>query len=151
MSNYWLQSVRDLSVTRCVVQLLLHTAMMSYTDTDSFQLKSPTLCHKLWQSLTGILHSNSLSKRLGNIKEKKGQINFRKSSHSLLQLALNIKDNVNVQDLKKTNPGYALCTVAYARLMPQDKTDKVLQNVTSRWILFTLVGNYACKNRLFRQ
>lgn len=86
----------------------------------------------MWQSLTGILHSNPVSKGLENTKEKKGQNNFRKSLHSLLQLALNIKDNVNVQDVKKNNPGYASCPVAYARLMPQDKTDKVLQNVTSR-------------------
>lgn len=95
------------------------------------KLSVPTLCHKLLQLLTGILYSNLLSKGHENTKENKGQINPRKSSHSLLQLALNIKYNVNVQDLKKNNPGYALCSIACARLTPQDKIDKVLKNVTS--------------------
>lgn len=111
----------------------------------------PTLCHKLWQPLTGILQSNLLSKGTENTKEKKEQINSGKSSLSMLQLPLSINDNVNVHHLKENNPGYASWSVAYVRLMPQEKTDKVLQNVTSCWILFTVVGNYVCKNRLFRQ
>lgn len=35
-----------------------------------------------------------------------------------------------IKKKKKKYPGCGLCSIAYARLMPQDKIDKVLQNVT---------------------